>query len=79
MDALGALKSKVAVPGLIQALDDENARVRRAAHKTLMNLTRRTIIIDPDAPCQDHLGLKTQWEVWWKTAEATLQIDQEGS
>ncbi len=62
--------------GLIQAVGDENARVRQAAHRTLMGLTRRTILIDPDAPREDYLGLKTQWEVWWNITEATFQIDQ---
>lgn len=64
--ALGDLASGEAIPGLIDALDDEEALVREAAYLSLRALTARDLPFDAQSPDAAERAKRIKaWREWW--------------
>ncbi|MFN3484342.1 MAG: HEAT repeat domain-containing protein [Planctomycetota bacterium] len=74
LERIGLIKS---LPALIEALDDNDARVRHAAFRALSRITERDLEYDkddkglprtyePDRPLQERRKAQAKWKEWWE-------------
>ncbi len=64
--ALGDLASAEAIPGLIDALDDEESLVREAAYLSLRSITSRDLPFDAQSPDAAERAKRIKaWREWW--------------
>ena len=63
---LGALRAKPAVPGLIEALEDERSAVREAAVVSLRSISGQQFGFDPAGKAPDRGRAVVEWRSWWK-------------
>lgn len=74
LERIGLIKS---LPALIEALDDNDARVRHAAFRALFRITGRDLEYDkddkglprtyePDRPLQERRKAQAKWKEWWE-------------
>ena len=65
--ALGELGSPVAIPALIDALEDEESAVREAAYTALRTLTKKDLPFDPISEDAAARALRVKaWRDWWE-------------
>ena len=69
---LGDLEAVVAIPHLIDALEDVEASVREASVVSLRAITGRDFRFDPGARDAERAKRVKAWRDWWKKAEADL-------
>jgi hypothetical protein len=63
---LGDLGSPVCVPGLIEALNDEESAVREAAYIALRTVTKRDLPFDPVTEDESERNKRIKaWREWW--------------
>jgi HEAT repeat protein len=64
--ALGDLASAEAIPGLIDALDDDESLVREAAYLSLRSITSRDLPFDAQSPDAAERAKRIKaWREWW--------------
>ncbi len=71
--ALARRKSVNAVPFLIDALDDEAPRVRKAAHKALQDITGHDVTYSHDMDYDHRKSVQKAWRAWFEANEARLR------
>ncbi|MEQ1893861.1 MAG: HEAT repeat domain-containing protein, partial [Planctomycetota bacterium] len=69
---LGQLGSHVAIPALIDALEDEEVTVRESALVSLRTLSGQSFPFDPKARDGDRSKRVKAWRDWWEEASKTL-------
>ncbi|MDA0947551.1 MAG: HEAT repeat domain-containing protein [Planctomycetota bacterium] len=65
------LGARSAVPGLINALGDEQSAVREAAMVALRELTGRNFRFDPVSPQAERAKRQADWRAWWNREGAS--------
>lgn len=65
------LGARSAVPGLIDALGDEQSAVREAAMVALRELTGRNFRFDPVSPQAERAKRQADWRAWWNREGAS--------
>lgn len=74
IQSLKNLNARVAVPALIDTLEDEDGAVREAAMLALHKLTGREFRFEPEAPVSERSKRVKAWRDWWeKSGEAFLE------
>ncbi len=62
LEQIGLVKS---IPALIDALDDNEARVRSSAHRALRGITGKDFDFESDKPLKDRKEAQQKWQTWW--------------
>ncbi len=63
---LGDIGSEEAIPGLVDALEDEELPVREAANLALCTITGQDLRFEPNAPPAERERRVKAWRDWWK-------------
>jgi HEAT repeat protein len=84
-EALEHIALVKSLPALIEALDDNDARVRHAAFRALREITRRDFdyenddkglpkTYEPDKPLAERKKAQAKWEEWWKSTAGVVVL-----
>lgn len=73
-EALEHIALVKSLPALIEALDDNDARVRSAADRALFGVTRKDMGYEPDKPLQDRMAAQAKWKEWWENTGGTVVL-----
>ncbi len=73
-EALERIALVKTLPALIEALDDNDTRVRHAAHRALREITRRDFDYEPDKPLKDRKEAQAKWQEWWNTTKGVVVL-----
>jgi HEAT repeat protein len=85
-EALSRIALVKSLPALIEALDDNDARVRKAAFESLSAITRRDLetskdektnlpkTYEPDAPLKDRREAQAKWQEWWTATSGVVVL-----
>jgi HEAT repeat protein len=85
-EALSRIALVKSLPSLIEALDDNDARVRKAAFESLSAITRRDLEIskdeatnlpktyEPDGPLADRRAAQGKWKEWWDATKGVVVL-----
>lgn len=73
-EALEQIALVKSLPALIEALDDNDTRVRHAAHRALREITRRDFDFEPDKPLKDRKEAQAKWQEWWNTTKGVVVL-----
>jgi len=84
-EALEQIAVVKSLPALIEALDDNDARVRHASFRALREITLRDFDYDkddkglpktyePDKPLEERKKAQAKWEEWWKNTAGIVVL-----
>ncbi len=84
-EALEAIALVKSLPALIESLDDNDARVRHAAFRSLREITRRDLdygkddkgnvkTYEPDKPLEERKQGKEKWDAWWTDTKGIVVL-----
>lgn len=85
-EALSRIALVKSLPALIEALDDNDARVRKSAFDALSAITRRDLetskdektnlpkTYEPDAPLKDRREAQGKWKEWWDATKGVVVL-----
>ncbi len=85
-EALSRIALVKSLPALIEALDDNDARVRKASFESLSAITRRDLetskdektnlpkTYEPDAPLKDRREAQAKWKEWWDATKGVVVL-----
>jgi HEAT repeat protein len=73
-EALNRIALVKTLPALIEALDDNDTRVRHAAHLALREITRRDFDYEPDKSLKDRKEAQAKWQEWWNTTKGVVVL-----
>ncbi len=73
-EALERIALVKSLPALIEALDDNDTRVRHAAHRALREITRRDFDFEPDKPLKDRKEAQAKWIEWWNSTKGVVVL-----
>lgn len=62
------------LPALIEALGDNDARVRHSAHRALREITGKDFGYEPDKPLKERQEAQDQWKQWWTQTEGIVVL-----
>jgi HEAT repeat protein len=65
-EALGRMGLVGSSSALVEALDDNDSRVRAAAHAALREITGNDFGYEADRPREERLEAQTRWRGWWE-------------
>lgn len=73
---LERLGARIAVQHLLDALEDEQVRVREAALAALRAITGQDLYFDPRATARDRRAALALWREWWRTSWKAFLYDE---
>jgi HEAT repeat protein len=84
-EALEDIALVKSLPALIETLDDNDARVRHAAFRSLREITRRDLdygkddkgnvkTYEPDKPLEERKQGKEKWDAWWNDTKGIVVL-----
>ncbi|HEX7901991.1 MAG TPA: HEAT repeat domain-containing protein [Planctomycetota bacterium] len=85
-EAMSRIALVKTLPALIEALDDNDARVRKSAFEALSAITRRDLetskdektnlpkTYEPDAPLKDRREAQGKWKEWWDATKGIVVL-----
>ncbi len=74
LERIGLVKS---LPALIDALDDNDARVRNSAYHALRAITKITkpdLEYEPDRPLKERKESQEKWQQWWTESQGIVVL-----
>lgn len=85
-EALSRIALVKSLPALIEALDDNDARVRKASFEALSSITRRDFEVskdektglpktyEPDGSLKDRRDAQAKWQEWWTATSGVVVL-----
>lgn len=70
-EALGRLRLVKTFPSLLEALDDNDVRVREAAHRAICAVSGQTLAYEADASREERGQSRAVWKEWWENTAGT--------
>ena len=76
-DAMAELGAREAIPTLIEALGDDQHRIRRVAQNSLHMITGKTLDYDSNSGPEERTEAIARWEAWWSTEGSAQKISSD--
>lgn len=73
-EALEQVALVKSLPALIEALGDNDARVRHSAHRALREITGKDFGYEPDKPLKERQEKQEEWKKWWTDTEGIVVL-----